>query len=354
MLSAGKRNLTIDIARGISILLIVLAHGTLGFRIPGMNQVLSSFRLPFFFFISGVFFKKELSFDRVLFDKADALLKPFFVTLLLYGATELFRRRGEPFLYLLGLVYGVGASLPATWLPLWFLPHLFSVFIFAWVFIRISRIHERPDWLKGLMLLLLILAGRLVLELLGTFTFRIPGAGIKWSGLPFSLDITLITGAFFICGFLSRDAILRFVPRTSWLLLTIALVALIQYFIRPSLNLNARSHESFFFCLLSALLMIYPVLSLAFFISRMWLRSLFSYLGAMSLFILLFHYIIMMHSIRLFKSLDGVISWGEEAVILAVSVAAPLLIGETVKRIPLLALFFRPLKVNPLFQRRQS
>jgi len=354
MLKAQNRNLTIDIARGISILLIVLAHGTIGFRIPWMNQVLSSFRLPFFFFISGVFFKKELYFGRVLFDKADALLKPFFVMLLLYGATEIFRSRGEPILYLLGRVYGVGASLPARWLPLWFLPHLFSVFLFAWLFIRATRIHERPNWLQALSLLLLILAGRLVLELFAGFAFRIPGAGIKWSGLPFSLDITLVTGTFFVCGFLLRDAILRFVPRTHWLLLTIGLVALIQYFIRPSLNLNARSHESFFFCLLSALLMIYPVLSLSFLISRTRLRTLFSYLGAMSLFILLFHYVIMMHLIRLFKSLDGAISWGEEAMILAVSVAVPLLIGETVKRIPLLVLFFRPIKLNPLFQRRPS
>jgi len=135
---------------------------------------------------------------------------------------------------------------------------------------------------------------------------------------------------------------------------TIGLVALIQYFVRPSLNLNARSHESFFFCLLSALLMIYPVLSLSFLISRTRLRTLFSYLGAMSLFILLFHYVIMMHLIRLFNNLDGAISWGGEVLILTVSVGLPLLIGETVKRTPLLALFFRPLKLNPLIQRRSS
>jgi len=98
---------------------------------------------------------------------------------MLYGVTELFRSRGEPILYLLGLVYGVGASLPPRWLPLWFLPHLFSVFLFAWLFIRTTRIYERPDWLKALSLLLLILAGRLALELFGTFTFRIAGAGIK-------------------------------------------------------------------------------------------------------------------------------------------------------------------------------
>src|SRR5947209_3080885 len=77
----------IDIAKGLGILLIVLGHNQT-FAIHQGNWVgfLSSFRLPFFFFMSGVTFSVAgQSWTNVAVSRVDAWLKPFAVVTILSG-----------------------------------------------------------------------------------------------------------------------------------------------------------------------------------------------------------------------------------------------------------------------------
>lgn len=48
-----KRNKTIDVARGIAILLVILGHSFYTLDEP-LNKVILAFHMPLFFFISGL------------------------------------------------------------------------------------------------------------------------------------------------------------------------------------------------------------------------------------------------------------------------------------------------------------
>lgn len=71
-----KRDLTIDIAKGICIYLVVLGHcHNAGF----IRHYIYLFHMPFFFFVSGFFFNRKDGFINFLKAKIKRLLIPFFI-----------------------------------------------------------------------------------------------------------------------------------------------------------------------------------------------------------------------------------------------------------------------------------
>ena len=77
----NKRIGFIDIAKGIGILLVVLAHNDLEAYAPFLHKVIYSFHMPLFFFLSGMFFRPETPFWQLIRKRFDSLLKPYFFTL---------------------------------------------------------------------------------------------------------------------------------------------------------------------------------------------------------------------------------------------------------------------------------
>ena len=57
-----KRIEYLDIARGIGILLVVLGHNDFAALSPFFHQVIYSFHIPLFFFLSGYFINASISF----------------------------------------------------------------------------------------------------------------------------------------------------------------------------------------------------------------------------------------------------------------------------------------------------
>ena len=74
-----KRIEYIDIARGISIICVVLGHLGL-FQI---NRVVFTFHIPIFYFITGYFINTKYSMNEFIKNKISTLLVPYFVTCLL-------------------------------------------------------------------------------------------------------------------------------------------------------------------------------------------------------------------------------------------------------------------------------
>lgn len=68
-----QRDLTIDIAKGITIFLVVWGHNTFG---TFAHEKIFLFHIPLFFFLSGFFFK-EIQFTSYLKSKTQRLLFPF-------------------------------------------------------------------------------------------------------------------------------------------------------------------------------------------------------------------------------------------------------------------------------------
>lgn len=130
---SAERSVTIDIAKGICILLVVFGHIN---YTPELQAFIYTFHMPFFFLLSGMLFSRERypSFGAFLKRKVRTLLCPF----LFFGVLALILRLGFAV-----ISYGVSAqafkaivpeivnlilvpdsaSVPNG--PLWFLPCLF-------------------------------------------------------------------------------------------------------------------------------------------------------------------------------------------------------------------------------------
>src|SRR5690606_13504775 len=198
------RLLHIDVARGLCILLVALGHNTtLSPEGSAFNHILGLFRMPMMFFIAGTFFVSRVPFGELAWHKADALIKPFMVMALIQAPLRIAFWDVDPVTYGLGALSASGSYL--IWLcPLWFLPHLWLVFLFAWGVIRLSeRLSLKTPEMIMLMGTLLML-GVQILPLFWQVPVQVMGQTFTLQGLPFSADLLPISSFFFLIGVLAR------------------------------------------------------------------------------------------------------------------------------------------------------
>ena len=155
----------IDVAKGIGIFLIVFGHTMQsGF----VRQVIFSFHVPFFFFLSGVTYKRETSFYTFLRKKVSGLLVPYWVWGIISIAVFLF---AGSFLHLeeantgllnnlFGLLYGNPRTELMWWnRPLWFIPCLFITLLIVDVIERIIFIENRGGQRRIAVIIISLLIG---------------------------------------------------------------------------------------------------------------------------------------------------------------------------------------------------
>jgi fucose 4-O-acetylase-like acetyltransferase len=118
-----ERDASIDVARGIAIVLVVLGHNrALSMAWPALVAAIFLFHVPLFFLLSGRVMRPESPL-RAAPRLARRLLVPFLLAALLVGAIKCVTR-GEPVIGTLwGIAWATGETLP--WSHLWFLPTLF-------------------------------------------------------------------------------------------------------------------------------------------------------------------------------------------------------------------------------------
>ena len=129
-----KRIRFIDNAKSIGLILVVLGHSVLATNIVTLHQVIYSFHMPLFFFISGLLHKDfALSLGGIRL-KASKLLLPFYFTALLYATVKciidldhFMGYEWKPFIH--GVLWGTGGRGSVDrylfWPPLWFFTSLF-------------------------------------------------------------------------------------------------------------------------------------------------------------------------------------------------------------------------------------
>lgn len=288
----AKRIEYIDIARGIGILLVVMGHNDFALVSPFFYKVIYSFHMPLFFFLSGYFLNPSAGFWTFLKKRFNSLLKPYFFTIfLIYFFSISFGKMG--FQTAIGrtikALYGTGYYL--DWVQLWFLPHLFAVSVYAYVFYKVvGRINSRP--VRWLILLLTLFIASFYLKTFYPFPLSVLGKNYELFGLPFSLDLILLSGFFFILGSethrLNRDGVFSSI---ILLLGTGAALVLMNVFFPARIDLNIRLFESFIINTLEAVLGILFILALSRQIDLHAARlgSLFKYFGKISLMILILH-----------------------------------------------------------------
>lgn len=287
---AVKRIGYIDIAKGIGITLVVMGHNDFSLISPFAHKLIYSFHMPMFFFMSGMFFKPDESFWTSARRRFDRVLRPFLFTLLLIYFMSISFSKVSILVAtrrLLKALYGNGHYL--DWVQLWFLPHLFVVSLFAYVFIHSIR-RTRLSSLRWAIFAAVYIAGVLGISLFWPFEISFFGKEFTVFGLPYSLDIMFASGFFFILGHeLKKHLRDSFFDNILPLLLSgITLFGLVWYF--PStIDFNTRQFDSLFLNTAEAILGITFILAVSKQLEKVgWISSLFRYIGQASLIILVF------------------------------------------------------------------
>jgi fucose 4-O-acetylase-like acetyltransferase len=345
----------IDIAKGLGILLIVLGHNQ-SFAIHQSDWAgfLSSFRLPFFFFMSGVTFSvADRSWTNVAISRADAWLKPFAVVTILSGLLNLMSGKATGESILLALVFGTGFTL--VWSAIWFLPHLWLLYVSTTALL----IHGKKlidSWPKRIALLFFLsTAGYFFMQLFHTVQ-EDPSCRLKmhfdWSvfdcGLPLSADLLMLTAIYFLLGHFVARYIKSFRLNAVAMVICVGLVISLYLTFWFRIDLNMRRYDDLILSTLQALCGIYMMLCVCHLLTRHGTISrVFIYVGQASLFILLFHMPIQNRitnflSPRIHNELITCLTG------FFISIAVAVFLWEVAKRNKWLALLLLPAKKKPL------
>lgn len=281
-----------DIARGIGILLVVLGHNDFGSLSPFFHKTIYSFHVPLFFFLSGYFINTSLPFFEFFKKRFHSVLKPYLFTIfLIYFASVSFEKMGfqNAIVRIVKSLYGSVTYI--GWDQLWFLPNLFVVSLYAFVLIRwIGRLQH--PWIRWSILIGTLALSLPVIYAFYPFSISFLGKEYELFGLPFSLDLVLLSGFFFLLGNETRQAVPEKAFDSILLLMGAATGLLLLNYVFPHrTDIAIRVYDSFFISTAEAILGILFVIALSRQIElhTRGLASLFKYIGNISLIILLFH-----------------------------------------------------------------
>lgn len=339
----------VDVAKGMSIVLVAFGHSRLlpmNAHAADLNRMLALFRTPFFFFLSGLFFASAKPLGTLVREKSDALLKPYVVTL---GAVALVRAVvGDASLSAsaLRMAYGVGTSIDMPWAPLWYLVHLWLVFLYAWALVRAAERARLPAWASALLLAASTLVALVCFPFFHDMPFTLSDMHGPLDGLPFSADMLGISTTYFLLGAALRERVLRFRPNVA-VVVTMALIfAAANALFHPRIELNQRIVEHPLATAACALPGIYVALSAAYLVSKSdALAAICAFFGFNALFIVVFHAFFEEQCRGLLAALTG---WepglgiAGSSYVLSVVLAATL--GALIRKTPALAALYLPRK----------
>jgi polysaccharide biosynthesis protein PslL len=346
------RNQTIDIAKGIGIMLVVFGHNWIVLHEKGvLFRTIFSFHMPLFFFLSGVLLKDAGSLKQFIVTKADSLLKPYFVVTICLGIGKIFAHPTTWFKYLFGVIYATNVTI--EWEPLWFLPHLFVALLAVWMMLRVTQHFERRSlWITFIAAILLAIGGTFIdvfwrIDLsnwiyIDTFFDRVK----HLPGLPFSIDLIWLSSAYILIGFLARQHVKSINFHAPAFFSAAIVFALLQYYFDRTTDLAARLYGDVFTSSLQAILGIYITIALSALVANWMLaRRILTYIGSSTLFILIFHDVLQSKTFYILDRLSK-LSYLSGMLSLIAGVLLPIVLLEIVKRQRFLAAMLLPRKLN--------
>lgn len=166
-----KRDTTIDLMKGVAIILMMMAHLVFNTGMP--KHIIHSFHMPLFLIVAGIFAKdisEIVSFQQFTIKNAKRLLLPYAVTMLIlcaWGVLLAYAKHDISYVirHLLSMLTGSADGWHTQWGiiyagPLWFLVALFLVRELFYVIQRAClRIHKYKDELiVGICILLSLIS----------------------------------------------------------------------------------------------------------------------------------------------------------------------------------------------------
>jgi fucose 4-O-acetylase-like acetyltransferase len=248
---------------------------------------------------------------------------------------------------LLSIVYGTGFTL--IWPAIWFLPHLWLLYVSTALLLTHGK-RLIDSWPKrAIFLIALAIAGYLFLGLFDTPMEDVScksralfEASIFECGLPFSADILMLTGLYFLIGQFMAARVKAFQFSLPIFIVCFSLLLGLHFVFDYRIDFNQRRYDDLLISTVQALCGIYVMLCLCAWLAHVQVvKQMLVYAGSGSLFILLFH---MPIQYRLTDSLGlryGEI-WPVGVFALIVSIIVPLIFWEICKRSRWLSMVFLP------------
>ena len=338
-MTMDSRNVQIDIARGIGILLVVFGHSYFPLHSDKLFDIIFSFHVPLFFLLSGIFLRRELPFSYYVMKRADSLLKPYFITLIFLGIILSLRHKVGLVDFTKGMLYGNGSTL--YWVQLWFLPHLFILVSLGYIYDSVISKLKLGAGLRFFLLLPLFFTGAYFIDAFWYRKILLFEHDVRIPGLPWSLDITPVTLFYFMAGYYSRRYILSFKPSFFAVSFSLLVFVICHLFFSYTIDLNLRRYDSILVSTAEALAGIYLVLFISHYLRlNNLLSKVISYIGRASLIILIFHLYVEGKLFTIFsRYFDNFISVGIASFVLGVLI--PLILFHLIGKIRVLnALYF--------------
>lgn len=282
-----KRLDYIDIAKGISIIYVVLSHISIGF----LAKHVSSFYMPFFFFLSGLVYnsKKFKSYKDLIFKKANLLKKYFSVSIILLIVYLILNKITID--KLPTLIFGIFYSryyitksskislLSISNNALWYLPSLFLIFILYFAICKISKDKKQKIILSFILFIIGILLNNF-------FSFL----------FPWNLDTSLICVIFFCFGDILKENIKKEYEQFNLIKMILRFIGalilnLLSIEFNGMINLSIGIYYDYLLFIIGALSGIVMYLIIAMFISKYSsiIKKILCYIGTKSLEIFLYH-----------------------------------------------------------------
>lgn len=266
-----KRIEWLDIAKAISIILVVLGHAGHTY----LDIYLGWFRMPLFFFLSGVLFKPVLfkNYASWAGNKVFRMMLPYFV----YGIVVfvIFNLDNLTMLpeHLKTLLYG-GSILQGPYGVFWFITVLLITQLLLGI---ISNFH------KGLQLIFIIF--------LFIFGHSEMITSFDW---PWNLNVVMFAIFYYALGSYSKELIRKYHDSLSIALVSAILAAVVIFanahgYIDYYLNLKMSSYNHFMLDAIIPFLFFMPVIYISSLISKFQIKEVFKVVGRFSIVIMYLH-----------------------------------------------------------------
>lgn len=264
----------IDTAKGIAIFFVVWGHMTT-FLPNEIRTIVYSFHMPLFFFLSGLFLKKENSFKLLVKKRISSLLKPYiYYAVLLYIVEYFFELIYPPFYAPLSLK----GILTGTFTNLWFLPSLFFSLIFSFFILRIKR--RKFLYLIIIICVLLGACNNILFKEIFPNTYILPV-------LPFRIDVSLMSIPFVVLGSFFDSIKQKIKINILFFLVPFLLVCFGNFLIdQKSVDMYGCDYSNFFLFYIAAFLGIFLIYNISLYLEG---NILLKFMGKNSLHIYALH-----------------------------------------------------------------
>ena len=186
----------IDIAKAITIFLVIMGHTTGNFDDPMFRRVIYSFHMPLFFILAGLSIKPKVlknKEEKIAFIRKNilALIVPYLIWGLIYG----------PFSFenILKLLYGSWASIASvgTLTSLWYLPCLFVARMYIQIVFNLFENKDNRQFYYAIITILFFIIGFIIpyieAEYIWCFNVAFVAAGFIMLGVIFRKQMIILS-----------------------------------------------------------------------------------------------------------------------------------------------------------------